>query len=100
MLPGVDVTAGSETEIPPIAFTVTGAEYSVAGTAFVAIVFEITGVMVLCKPRNSAAESIKAKREPPAPNAVKVITKAASIPRNAKPLTREERGDFWLLNMI
>ena len=99
ILPGVEVTAGSDTDIPvkegdntdvvcPVTFTCnTGA-------------LEESGAVTLCKPKNSVTESIKAKCEPPAPNVVTVISNANAIDTNARPLTREELDGFWLLNMI
>ena len=100
MLPGVAVTSGSETAMPVNVCDIeTGATcwtLAVAGTCS----FEKIGAILLCKPKNSVAESIKAKCEPPAPRVVIAVSRANRIAKIAKPLTREKRKDLGLRNIV
>lgn len=84
MLPGVDVTSGSETATVK-AFDIAAGPACDTFTATAVCSLEITGAILLCKPKNSVAESIKAKWEPPAPNVVMVVNRANRIATIATP---------------
>jgi hypothetical protein len=75
-----------------------GAELDLTVTAG-ACWLEKIGAILVCNPKNSVAESIKAKFAPFAPTVVMVASNAKTIAKMAKPLTREKRKDFWLRNI-
>ena len=81
--PGVAVTFGKDTAM---------VEKGVVAVP----VFEV----LLCNPKNSAAISIKAKRELSDANAVTFINRANAMAIRAMPLKLKNREDFWLPNMI
>ena len=99
ILPGVEVTLGSETATVN---TDVDAEETTCDplTVVDACSLEKTGAILLCNPKNSVVESIKAKCEPPAPSVVIPVSRASRIATKAKPLTREIRRGFWLRNII
>ena len=90
IVPGVAITFGIETE------TGTLAGLAVQGAMIVEVfempcsVFETTvstGALTVCNPKNSAAVSIKAKREFSEANAVTFINRANASANRAKPFT-------------
>lgn len=97
--PGVAITIGNETGMP-VSGWVNSDEAMPLSCDPVDCVFEKTGAILLCIPKNSAAESRKAKWEFPAPNTVALVSRANAITAKLRPMTLNKRFDFWLLNMV
>ena len=96
--PGVEVTTGSDTVIPPREGDSTDAVDLFSFTVNACLSIEAGAT--LCKPKNSVTESINAKLEAPAPNVVAVINNARDADTNARALTRDKRDCFWLLDIV